>query len=61
MTHLTLTGYHAGTPICDIDKASAIERGEKFVHAAYAPNALFEQNSDLCPNCRKEWKAAEED
>lgn len=61
MTHLTLTGYHAGMPLCDVDKPAAKERGEQFLHATYAPNALFEAGSDLCAKCRAEWDAAADD
>ena len=57
MTHLTITGYNAGTPLCDVDKPQAIERGEKFYHAMYfnfdAPYA-----SDLFVRCKAEYDAA---
>jgi hypothetical protein len=61
MTHLTLTGYYAGTPLCDVNKSDAKERGDKFYHATYAPNFVFEPDSDLCPQCRAEWDAAADD
>lgn len=65
MTHLTMTGYYAGLPLCGIDspldKAAAKERGETFVHATYAPVAVFAPDSDLCAKCRAEWDAAADD
>lgn len=66
MTHLTMTGYYAGMPYCNVDgpnvdKAEAIEHGDKFYHATYAPKFVFEPNSDLCPKCRAEWDAAASD
>lgn len=54
-THLTLTGYYAGMPLCDVDKPAAIERGEKFVHAMYAP---IEKYTALCAKCKAEYDAA---
>lgn len=55
MTHLTLTGFYAGMPLCPVNKPEAIEKGERFIHAAYAP---FDKIDDLCPKCKKEFDAA---
>lgn len=49
MIHWTLTGPQAGAPFCDIDKPAALERGERFVHYAYANL----EDPDTCPKCRK--------
>lgn len=55
MTHLTLTGYYAGMPLCPVNRPEATERGEKFIHAAYAP---VDKIDDLCPSCKTEFDAA---
>lgn len=58
--HLTLCGSQAGRPLCDCDKGAELEAGAKFLHAVYAPKAVF-QDARLCPGCLSEWNAAEPD
>ena len=58
MTHLTITGMYAGTPLCDVNKVEAKLAGEKFVHAMYAP---IDKIDDLCAKCKAEWDAAADD
>lgn len=62
MTHLTLTGYHAGAPLCDMemDKSAALTRGEKFLHAVYCPPSIRD-SAECCPACKKIWDEAEPD
>ena len=58
--HLTLTGYHAGRPLCDVNKEEATARGEEFVHYMYAPSAWFKPECTLiCNNCREQVAALE--
>lgn len=57
MIHITLTGYHAGTPICGIERSTAPET-DTFQHAPYSGLDAFLDNPDLCPNCKAEWEAA---
>lgn len=54
LTHLTLTGPQAGSPLCDIDKMAATERGERFAHAAYINPEL----PQICSRCKAEYDAA---
>lgn len=56
--HLTLCGSQAGRPLCGCDKAKELEAGAKFMHAVYAPRAIFEDKR-LCQECLSEWNAAE--
>jgi hypothetical protein len=55
--HLTLTGYHAGRPICGADRATEKARGAMFAHATTAPPCAFTQPK-LCPQCKAAWDAA---
>jgi hypothetical protein len=57
MLHLTLTGFYAGKPLCDVDKAAAIERGERFAHAAYTNLEL----PDICRDCKQAWDSVSDD
>lgn len=41
MHHLTETGFHAGRPFCDVDKAAAAERGDTFSHVPYSHLSEF--------------------
>ena len=57
MIHLTLTGYYAGVPLCNVNKREAISNGDVFYHAEYFHD--FE-NKDLCPKCKEMWFDYEE-
>ena len=57
-THLTITGYDAGRPLCDVNKVEALARGEQFLHAIYAP---IDKLTALCSKCKAEWDAAADD
>jgi len=60
--HLTLTGYHAGQPLCGVDKEQAAARGEEFAHYMYAPSAWFKPECNLvCPSCKAEVAALDTD
>lgn len=61
MTHLTLTGYHAGRPLCDCDKAAELARGARFIHAVYCPPFIRDDPAECCPQCKAEYDAAEPD
>lgn len=59
MTHLTLTGYYAGHPLCD----SPRDPDQQYLHAAYAPIEKLAANQipnyqPLCPQCLKVWNEA---
>ena len=56
--HLTLTGQHAGYPICGIDKQQAKEMGDTFAHATYAP--LDNPTIPFCPYCLDIWNGENE-
>lgn len=56
--HLTLTGYYAGTPLCGVNKQRAIELGDKFVHAAYAP--LDNPDINFCFDCVEVWNSTDD-
>jgi hypothetical protein len=58
--HLTLTGYHAGVPICGADRHAEQARGAMFAHATTAPPCAFTQPK-LCPQCKAAWDAAADD
>jgi len=58
MFHLTLTGPLAGTPFCGVDKATARERGETFMHVPYTNANAVLARPDLCPACAKAWEDA---
>lgn len=55
MIHLTLTGFHAGSPLCGVDKTEAKERGERFIHGMYFPFSNAEMVADLCTKCKQIW------
>lgn len=55
--HLTLTGVAAGRPLCDCDKDAERRAGATFMHAVYAPPAVF-TDARLCTVCKAEWEAA---
>jgi hypothetical protein len=57
MTHLTLTGYYAGRPLCDCDKATRKAAGDDFIHAMYAPP--HDRIPDLCQECKRAWDDSE--
>jgi len=59
ITHLTLTGYYAGTPICGINKQEAKQQGDSFVHAAYAH--LDSPHFNFCPDCLDAWEEANDE
>lgn len=62
LVHLTLTGLHAGRPLCGCDKARAMQRGEEFAHYMYAPSAWFKPEATiLCQACKNEVAALETD
>jgi hypothetical protein len=56
--HLTLTGPSAGRPFCDVNKAEAMARGERFGHVPYSRLDEFFALPFLCPKCKAEWDAA---
>lgn len=60
MLHLTLCGPWAGRPLCGCDKAERTTAGDTFVHATYAPDAVF-TDPDTCPACVEEWNDATDD
>jgi hypothetical protein len=56
MTHLTLTGFYAGHPLCD----SVRNAEEQYIHAAYAPieklaNGEIADYQPLCDKCLAAW------
>lgn len=60
--HLTLTGYHAGRPICDCDRSKE-PVGTKYLHAVYAPIDLLKEKKvadykehELCAKCLEIWE-----
>jgi hypothetical protein len=55
-SHLTLTGFHAGRPLCDGVKSPNVNH----YHAAYAPNFVF-ADPNTCPACLRLWNSADED
>lgn len=57
MTHLTLTGFYAGTPICGVDRGLAAIAGDTFQHPCYNSRDLASQlaHPNLCPACKAEW------
>ncbi len=55
MIHLTLTGYHAGVPYCNTDRAQAREAGDTMVHGIYAPLHKPEYRARCCPACLQVW------
>ena len=57
VTHLTMTGYHAGTPLCGIFKPDAEELGHDFIHAMYAP--LDNLDINFCLKCVEVWNSTE--
>ena len=59
MTHLPLTGYYAGVPLCQCDKEDAASKGDTFLHAIYAPIEKMRIEGTVCPACLAEWDAAE--
>lgn len=56
--HLTMTGYYAGRPFCDVDKETARAAGAQFSHVPYTNAAIFLARPDICPACKAEWDAA---
>lgn len=56
-THLTLTGYWAGQPLCGCNRAEEAARGATFQHAIYANL----DNPDLCQKCVEVWFSTDED
>ena len=60
VTHLTFTGYYAGRPFCDVDKAEAAERGDKFSHAPFSAGA-WAHLGEVCPDCKSLWDASGEE
>jgi hypothetical protein len=61
MIHLTLTGFEAGRPFCDVNKEQARENGDTFAHVPYSNIAEFLARPDICPKCKAEWDAAGEE
>ena len=61
MLHLTYTGYLAGRPFCECDKAVRREAGDTFAHVPYSHvGEFFERvQAELCPACKAEWDAAD--
>lgn len=58
VTHLTMTGYGAGTPFCGCDKAARREAGDTFAHVPYTNAEAFLARPEICPACKAEWDAA---
>lgn len=56
--HLTYTGYYAGKVLCGANKQQGYERGEKFIHAMFAP--LDNDELDFCEDCLEVWNDATE-
>ena len=54
MIHLTITGYEAGRPLCDCDKAQELAKGNEFAHAMYFPFGApwVETKGGVCPACQ---------
>jgi len=50
MTHLTLTGLHAGRPLCDCDRERASEKGDRFTHWQYCGEKLL-RSPEVCGVC----------
>ncbi len=48
-THLTLTGYYAGQPICGGKR----DEGEHYIHAAYSPIHKPSFRDTVCVECLK--------
>lgn len=59
--HITFTGYEAGRPYCDCNKAERLEAGDTFVHMPYSHVEEFLARPEICPACKAEWDAAGDD
>lgn len=59
--HLTLTGYAAGTPFCNVNKEAALAAGDTFAHVPYSNLDKFFALPNICPACKAEWDAAGDD
>ena len=59
MTHLTHTGFYAGTPLCQCDREAAEDVGDRFVHATYASHEVL-TGDDTCDACKDVWQGLEE-
>jgi len=55
-SHLTLTGYYAGSTLCGNPK----NPDKQHYHAAYAPKFVF-TDEHTCPICLQIWNAPDED
>jgi hypothetical protein len=52
MIHLTLSGYEAGHPLCGINKQSASNKGDTFVHYSSLYYGIDHIKDQLCPACK---------
>lgn len=54
--HLTLCGFEAGRPLCDINRERASAAGHTFEHAAYSTRSDNpERYREVCPACLAAW------
>lgn len=58
MTHLTHTGYYAGTPFCDINKFENLQ--DDYAHVPIKNSEKFLARPEICPECLKIWNDAAE-